>query len=806
MVAVLLVWFAAAPARAAVIEELWRSPYGIPRWLSVNPTDGSCWVIAGSKVLHLSEAGEILSQTPPLGVPTCISVNASDGSIWVTEADGGFAIHLSAAGEELARVAVGPCACMISVVSGDGSFWIGPGWGWKLAHYAEDGTLLWSGGDYGPQCTYIAANQTDGSCWVIDWDQMAHHGPGGEVIWEIPFWGFGSPEAPVGVVVNSADGTCWLISDSEIRHYSAQGELLWDSPGLYVGFISAIALDPRDGSVWTFDNGVVYHISAQHEILLEEEDFLVGYGQAVRCMSVDPDDGSLWLVDKARDLVRRFAPDLTELWQSEVAPYAASLTVDPGDGSLWVADWARAAVVHMDAEGRELGNVGGAWACQIAIDPADGSGWYVDGCQSEVVRFAANTMRLWTRYPPGVVEGYPPTPAALALDERDGSCWVGCYGASGSWSGWLMHYSREGDELYGGPLFWGLPALSVDQRDGTVWVSDLTEWRGALRHLASDGSVLCDAEVWGKGVAVEPISGRCLGWTGSPEDTLSPGKMFEVAQDGTYAVCDHAPFATDVGVDPRNGGIWVGGDGLHHFKSVGGEGPHPEFAAGCCELAEGLLWENIRALAVDPRDGTVWIADSWQREIAHLRVRLFPDVPDDYWAAPEISACVYGRIVCGYPDGTYCPTRTVTRDQMAVYLARATVNRPIDIVHGPYPAHFSDVPMEHWAYSQVEHVYREGIASGYEDGTYRPGEAVTRDQMAVFVARAMTGGDASVPTGPPTAHFSDVPTDHWAFKHVEYLRAEGVTGGYPDGSYRPEEAVTRDQLAVYVARAFDLMP
>jgi hypothetical protein len=39
---------------------------------------------------------------------------------------------------------------------------------------------------------------------------------------------------------------------------------------------------------------------------------------------------------------------------------------------------------------------------------------------------------------------------------------------------------------------------------------------------------------------------------------------------------------------------------------------------------------------------------------------------------------------------------------------------------------------------------------------------------------------------------------------VEYIQSEGVTGGYPDGTYRPEAAVTRDQMAVYVARAFDL--
>jgi len=106
----------------------------------------------------------------------------------------------------------------------------------------------------------------------------------------------------------------------------------------------------------------------------------------------------------------------------------------------------------------------------------------------------------------------------------------------------------------------------------------------------------------------------------------------------------------------------------------------------------------------------------------------------------------------------------------------------------------------------VEYAVSHHVVGGYSDGTYRPTLTVTRDQMAVFVARAMAGGDSSVPTGPSIATFPDVPTDFWAFKYVEYIESEGVTGGYPDGTYRPTVAVTRDQMAVYVSRAFHLLP
>jgi hypothetical protein len=113
---------------------------------------------------------------------------------------------------------------------------------------------------------------------------------------------------------------------------------------------------------------------------------------------------------------------------------------------------------------------------------------------------------------------------------------------------------------------------------------------------------------------------------------------------------------------------------------------------------------------------------------------------------------------------------------------------------------FGDIPLGFWARDYIYAAARAGIVQGYPDGTYRPDQAVNRAQMAVYISRAVAGGDASVPTGPATATFPDVPTDHWAYKYIEYCHDENVVEGYWDG-YRPEEIVNRAQMAVYVARA-----
>ena len=93
---------------------------------------------------------------------------------------------------------------------------------------------------------------------------------------------------------------------------------------------------------------------------------------------------------------------------------------------------------------------------------------------------------------------------------------------------------------------------------------------------------------------------------------------------------------------------------------------------------------------------------------------------------------------------------------------------------------------------------------GYPGGGYQPDLVVTRDQMAVYIARALAGGDELVPTGPAEAFFSDVGTDHWAYDYIAYCQVEGIVQGYDNGTYRPEVEVTRDQMAVYVARALEL--
>ena len=193
------------------------------------------------------------------------------------------------------------------------------------------------------------------------------------------------------------------------------------------------------------------------------------------------------------------------------------------------------------------------------------------------------------------------------------------------------------------------------------------------------------------------------------------------------------------------------------------------------------------------------------------REARFSDVPawgmgDDglspHWAYYAIQACADGGVVAGYDDGTYQPGGSVTRDQMAVYIARALAGNDGNVPPFAGAPTFPDTDANYWALKYVEYAVSHDVLAGYDDGQYHPGLPVDRGQMAVYVARAkgwvVIGEDM---TQAPEL-FPDVPAGYWAGTAVQECMEHQVVAGYDDGLYRPEQTVTRDQMATYVARGF----
>lgn len=115
-------------------------------------------------------------------------------------------------------------------------------------------------------------------------------------------------------------------------------------------------------------------------------------------------------------------------------------------------------------------------------------------------------------------------------------------------------------------------------------------------------------------------------------------------------------------------------------------------------------------------------------------------------------------------------------------------------------AAFNDIPSTHQFNKEIKHLVDLGAIGGYPDGTYRAGNKVTRGQAAKILTVAL-----KMPLiNPATPTFKDVPKSNGFYQHIETLAAAGIIGGYPDGTFKGGNSLTRAQMAKIVSNSFDL--
>lgn len=112
-------------------------------------------------------------------------------------------------------------------------------------------------------------------------------------------------------------------------------------------------------------------------------------------------------------------------------------------------------------------------------------------------------------------------------------------------------------------------------------------------------------------------------------------------------------------------------------------------------------------------------------------------------------------------------------------------------------APFTDVPVDHPFCADIAWMKEAGLTEGYGDGTFRPGATVSRQAAATFMYRLVSGGE---PPECDVAPFTDVPVDHPFCGHITEMVNRGVLFGYPDGSFLPGGVVSRQAMAAFLYR------
>jgi len=176
---------------------------------------------------------------------------------------------------------------------------------------------------------------------------------------------------------------------------------------------------------------------------------------------------------------------------------------------------------------------------------------------------------------------------------------------------------------------------------------------------------------------------------------------------------------------------------------------------------------------------------------------------DDLRAAePAIESLVANGITNGCGGELFCPAAPVTRGQMATFLARV-------LNAGSSEAGvFTDLVPASFYVGFVNRLSELGVVAGYPDGTFRPEAPVSRAEMAALLVRA-TGLEvgvlevAGMESGIGSTSFTDVAPGAWFAPFVEALRAAGITTGCAIDRFCPDGDVTREQMALFLARAFN---
>ncbi|HSP02072.1 MAG TPA: S-layer homology domain-containing protein, partial [Acidimicrobiales bacterium] len=179
---------------------------------------------------------------------------------------------------------------------------------------------------------------------------------------------------------------------------------------------------------------------------------------------------------------------------------------------------------------------------------------------------------------------------------------------------------------------------------------------------------------------------------------------------------------------------------------------------------------------------------------------VFDDVDPDSVHALAVDCVAWREIAEGTSATTFSPNTSVTRGQMASFVARFVIAAGGSLPEDPADAFDDDEGSVHE--DAINQLAAVGIVRGTGVRTYEPSTRIDRGQMASLIARALDHLDVPLEESPPSPFRDDNDSVHELA--IDQLAAEGVVTGTAPGTYSPKDTARRDQMASTLARALDL--
>lgn len=171
-------------------------------------------------------------------------------------------------------------------------------------------------------------------------------------------------------------------------------------------------------------------------------------------------------------------------------------------------------------------------------------------------------------------------------------------------------------------------------------------------------------------------------------------------------------------------------------------------------------------------------------------------IPDD--VPTGLNGKDHYAYVVGYPDGMVYPQKNITRAEVATIFFRLLTDETRE-ANMTKSNSYNDMKEGAWYTCAVSTLSKMGIIKGYEDGSFKPDASISRAEFAAIAARFDPDGDKTPAT------FSDV-SSHWAKDEISIAANHGWIKGYEDGSFKPDQKITRAETMTLVNRVLKRLP
>lgn len=173
----------------------------------------------------------------------------------------------------------------------------------------------------------------------------------------------------------------------------------------------------------------------------------------------------------------------------------------------------------------------------------------------------------------------------------------------------------------------------------------------------------------------------------------------------------------------------------------------------------------------------------------------FADIPEGFWCCDEVGYVYQRGLMNGTGPGTFSPNGSTTRSMIVAILYRMEGSPAVA------PGNFTDVPDSLYYAPAVAWASANGIVNGYSDGSFRPGAAITREQLAAFLYRyaRYKGGDVSR-RADLSVYGDTAGIAGYAVEAMAWANAAGLVNGTSLTSLSPRGTATRAQAAVILTR------